>query len=854
MLDKLEKMWFDPAVIPFDTPLCEDGIQHDILDDRFMVPQATVDLDGMWELTNAEDADWENAIAAKVPGTIVSAFMAAGKLEDIRKEKNVDIARDLCFRSWKLRRTFKTERKLFKSMLSFEGVANECSVWLDGQLLGKHAGAFGGPDFVLNNLEAGEHWIEVLVNAIPNTLYQPENGGDDFRCHEPRVRNEFYTMVTPLMNYGHHYVNLPTHGIWRSVRLKETTPCYMDVLVGTKNRSNALNGIVDMYITVKGKICGEICSFNGEIVPVNFDGKSTHFETMVSRKKETESFHLQISIPEAQLWWPHDFGKPNLYHLRLRLDDNTGVQAYYETDFGIRSIEMEETRSRYCKSNWYYAWRFVVNGIPIPIHGENWGMIDATAQAGEKEYRRLLELAQQEHCNMLRVWGNGVIEIERFYELCDQMGIMVFQEWPLSSITHNKRKLQLMHDTVERNMIHLRNHSCIVLWCGGNELDYDATSPLHNGIRMLGRMAYELDGTRPFHISEEWGGSFHEYPVFWGGKDLEGQLATHTIFLGEFGLAAMPCYESVLQYLPDAERDKWPSEKGSVLRYHTPMFDNSDDLQRIMNYASEMMPLDSLEHFCLGSQLGQVVGVRHNIEFQRCGWPEDTTGSIHYKLNEMYPAVSWGAIDHYGVPRMVHYFIENACRPQYACLVVEAFNLKGKDIAFPVHLLDDNFQMKNKPWRVTVTAYDYLLRIIKRQTYTGQGSIMQNERIGMFELDKSQTESTPLLIHVELENNGKQSSTFYWFNFKEHPGCLMKLPRTELDAIWGENSVVIHNRGDVPAVGVHFDGWHALKNGMVEDNFFWLNPGETRTLAFQIPEHDNLRIACWNGEIDKQSN
>lgn len=847
-LDELEKLWFAPSVIPFETPLNENGLQHGLLDGRFRCVLDRVNLDGNWEMLGAEETDWAKAIRADIPCTVYVPLMRAGLLPDLYKEKNVELARAACFRSWRFRKCFTLKNTMEHAVLSFEGVANECTVWLDGELLGRHAGAFGGPDFELDGLTAGEHLLEVLLDAIPDEPYMPEDGSDDFRCHEPHVRREFYTMVTPLINYGHHYVNLPSHGIWRSVYLKETMPAKLNVLAGAKNLANARRGIVDLFVTVEGMTPGAECTLNGEITPWNFEGKPLHFENLVSAQTQKGQFHLQVTVPDAKMWWPKGYGEPNLYNLRLRFDDERGAQGYYETRFGIRTVEMEETASRFRPINWYYAWRFVINGVPMPIHGQNWGMLDSTNEKTEADYARMLKLAEREHCNMLRVWGNGVIEISKFYEMCDEMGMMVFQEWPLSACSHYTRKLQLMHDTVVRNMLVLRNHPSIVLWCGGNELNYQKHQPTHNGIRMLGRIAYELDGTRPFHISEDWGGSFHEYPVFWGGKELEGQLSTKSIFLGEFGLAATPCYESVLHYLPEAEKIAWPPEKGSVMRYHTPMFDNSDDYERIARYAAEMMPLDSLEHFCLGSQLGQVVAIRHSCEYQRCGWPNDCTGVLHYKLNEMYPSISWGTVDCYSVPRMAHYFIENTYRPQHACLLMNTFKVRGKAAEWPVHVLDDQMVLKKAEWHVDVKAYDASLRLIKEQTYSGAELMGQNTRIGTFALDAEQTDTAPLMLYVRLTTPQGSSSTFYWLNFKDNPGGLMKLPRTELSAAWSSDYVTIRNTGRYPAVGVHFEGWEALRHGFVEDSFFWMEPGEERTLTIENPENHPLRLECWNAD------
>lgn len=831
-LDALEKLWYAPESTPFEAPLCEEGVVTLRLRPGFRPALFSMSLNGDWKMTESSCPDWENAYPAQIPTTVYKTLMDAGVIPDIYLEKNVELARPYCFKSWSFHRAFTLDRALKRAKLSFSGVANVCRVILDGELLGSHEGAFGGPDFVLENLQAGEHLLELQLEAIPDEPYFSPTDPEDSMIYseEPIIREECLHTVTPLINYGWHYVNLPSFGIWRDVTLEEVLPTELSVFAAACDLAHAQRGEIDISVDMEHLVPDEHGCLSGEIHPVNFDTKPIHFDVPVTAKKEKQTFHLRMRIPEARMWWPIGYGEQNLYRMELRYDTVRGTQGFAEVRFALRTIEMEPVRLP-CANNWVYAWKFVVNGVPFPVHGQNWGMMDSASETTRSDYRRMLLLAKNSHCNMLRIWGNGVVEQDFVYDLCDELGILVFQEWPLSAPTCATRSYTQLYEMVVRNMRMLRNHPSIAIWCGGNELDYQTDSPCNAILRMMGRLSYELDGTRPFHLSEDWGGSYHCYPVFWNKQPLERSLDLRTVFLGEFGLAATPCLDTVLHYLPEQERGIWPLPKDSAFRYHFPMFGNNEDYERIERYVAECAPLDSLEHFCMGSQLGQVIAVRHNCEFQRCGWPDRCTGVLHYKLNEMYPAVSWGAVDYYGVPRMVYYFMQDVFRPQHACLLFQRLECYGEAISLPVHLLDDTGALGE--WKVTVSAWNEELKLVTQNVWSGVGAKNGSERIAVLKLTEEQTRSTPLLLHVRLDMPEGSHSTFYWMNFAKKPGCMLTLPRTELQTRWEDGRATVKNTGAVPAVGVHFLGWEALRETIMSDSFFWLDPGEETTVCYE---------------------
>jgi beta-mannosidase len=256
------------------------------------------------------------------------------------------------------------------------------------------------------------------------------------------------------------------------------------------------------------------------------------------------------------------------------------------------------------------------------------------------------------------------------------------------------------------------------------------------------------------------------------------------------------------------------------------------------------MPQDSLENFVLGSQLAQATGVRHTLERARTRYPE-CTGALYYKMNDNYPAASWASVDWYGAPKLSHYVFQDAFAPLHACLVFSTLNPAGEPVEQPVFLLDDAGALQNKEWEVRVRAFGPDLQVVKQQKFAGSGGIDKVKRLGTFSLDAGQTKTTPLLTVVEVwTDEEKASRTFYWSNYEAAPGCLTDLPGAAVSMSVDEDAVVLVNEGPTPAVGVHVERPGHAHTFTADDNFLWLDPGESARIA--VSHTKGLSLGGWN--------
>jgi len=834
-LDEIEREEFAPRFTPWD-----DEAELVALDDSHTThPQGmeVLSLDGPWQLAEGGKladrlgGQWSDAIPANVPGSVHTALVAAGIIPDPTFGLNQAIAREESFKTWWMRCDFPCPAKVRGDALMFEGVANRCTVWLNGKMLGGHEGMFGGPDFDIAGLLRANNTLIVRLEPIPFESWNPSGTNPD---------NNGSWMGTVVFNnvYGWHYSNLPSLGIWRSVSIRDKPPVRLEHPFATTVDAQA--GIVELSLRFVGKSEGWSGMLSGSVEPENFAGRRYSFKYRVDSDTVALKKSLRFGVPDPKLWWPVDMGDQNLYRVTLSfLPDGGGEADVHSFTLGLRTIAMAPLPQGPQPD--LYNWTFLINGEPMFIKGSNWCTLDPLMDFRRERYERFIKLAAMQHIQMLRPWGSGMPETDDFYDLCDRYGILVMQEWPTAWNSHVTQPYGMLEETVRRNTLRMRNHPSLAMYGAGNE----SGQPFGPAIDMMGRLSIELDDTRPYHRAEPWGGSLHNYNCYWGREHLDHNLNMTSIFFGEFGLACSPVYESLRRYLPEDEQDLWPPREDGAFAYHTAVFNKYEGVSRLMQYANYFVPADcTLEDYTVGSQLSQAVGIRHTLERARCRWPE-STGALYYKLTDNYPAASWACVDWYGAPKIGHYFFQDSFAPLHACVLFKSLNNMGTPLDLPVYLLDDAAELASASWRVLVRAYDGGLQLIKSADFEGRGGVASPHALGDFSLSYAQTDTVPLFVVAEVWKEGALADrTFYFVNYEADKGSLFNLPRSALRLEVDGSKAVVSNTGSLPAVAVHVSRPGHLDIFEVSDNYFWLDAGESATL--EVNSAEGLTVGAWN--------
>ena len=788
-------------------------------------------LDGTWKMTAtgkvaelAAGKGWEKAYDATVPGSIYTPLVEAGVIPDPYVGDNMKRANQQSQKSWYFLKTFTYEGKGDRVQLDFEGICNVADIYLNGKKISSHEGMFGGPFVdVTNIIKKGENTL--MVHLYPAKDY---NQTVVFNC-----------------SYGWHYAKLFPLGIWQSVTVRDVPSVTLDSpFITTVDHTK---GTVDLAIELDkqagSSIAGELTV---SFTPKNFTGTASYFtKTISAGNVDSATLRYRCDIPDFKLWWPNGYGEQNLYVMKVTFKASDGTVSYSESDFGIRTLDYKALPAG--ESQNAYNRVFVINGTDIYMKGAGWCTLDSMMRFTREDYDRVLSRAHDAGINYFRAWGGGLVETEEFYDLCDEYGICIYQEWPCCWDSTNTQPAEVLYETVILGAKRLRNRASLVVWGGGNEGVAPYTDKVLNH---MGKLTYETDGTRDFWRQDGGTGGTqitHDH-IWWSGASPEHYIKTYANFLNlnltEYGLGAMMNMDSIAKYATAEEMAQWPISQRGVISYHTATFNGFEgwnpspygyDIDTHLHYANTFIKTDSLADLVRGSQLAQAQADYLPAMNARINYPYSSMNVV-YKLNDNYPGASWAIVDWYGAPKIAYYMMQDAYRSLMAAPKTDHYNTynaagESEALTIPVHVLDDLDALKGKEWSVKVTAYGEDLSVVKTQTFAGSGSVKTVGKAGDFTLTAEQTDHTPLTVTFDLYVEGKYiNRSFVYYNYEYEPGSLFYLPRTSLTYSVSGNTVTVKNTGKLPAVGVELLTSDTSKL-VASDNFFFLAAGEIVTLT-----------------------
>jgi len=869
-----------------------------------------------WYAHGFDRGDWDEV---RVPSTVQKSLVDLGKLPDPHWNTNTideleEYGEPKEFPAW-FRRT-RTERRDWWFAKSFElpeawsgrrltlrfgGLDYSGTVFLNGRSLGHHAGMFGGPDLDISGLArfGGEEVNELVVRI--DQAPQSWNG-----------------KLKGSPGFGWHYGHLISLGIWQDVTVTAEPdvsvlhPCVITQSIDAGSArlriEYELNSLLPERTGVRVELgirrTGNASDRTAEIEEGSEENEPCGSQELTFRTEAwieygLSRFAAEVSLPDPALWWPVGYGDPNLYALSLSVYAAEGEgereerRALHRTQvpFGIRTLEMTPVPE--AKPDEHYRWQFVVNNVPMFVKGANWCWPEPMLEQSEERYERLLELARRGGVQMLRAWGGGLVESDFFYDLCDRKGIMVYQEFPLCWGPPDSpyTDLGVLDRQVSRSVKRLRSRPSLVMWGGGNENGRHGGAD--EGLFLVGRRCRGLDPSRPFHRTDPWGGSVHNWDVYHGGEPLEeSTLGMPSVFYGEYGIPSQPDRASCLRYMPAEELETFPpTERSRGWKAHFHQF-GLKDIIKVMRYGA-YGPIRSWDDYILYSQSAQGNSIAFTGDVQRAGSGSGKTGFWYYKFSELFPGHSWGIVDFYGTPKLSYYRARQTCLPRSAfavCGRTEGWGA-GEALEFSLHVANDTLEVLAGA-SVNVVLYGSSLQKLHRLTLSevqlaaGETAELPCEPI---KLPDDAAVLSPFLLAISLrdDNGNLLSDRWYAFNgqpktrelsefeqrhrgsaneypdgeaeqaFKLYAGLpdapLRRLPQTRLE--WtiehGEKggAISVRNLGGLPAYRVIVEGFPSDWDCFLEDNDFGLHPGEERVIEFDGQASEllvSVRIGAWN--------
>ena len=597
-------------------------------------------------------------VSATVPGSVYHDLLTAGQIPDPFYRDNENEALKIMDNDFVYSRSFTVPASLLENdavVLRCDGLDTLATVTVNGTVVGTAKNMHRTYEFdVKSVLQAGENTISVKFDSP--TRYIKEAYAQN------RADGSSDAMVGfPLLRKAHCMFGwdwgprLPDAGIWRDIRI-----------LGIKTAR-----IRDVYVVQhheSGKVTLEVSTHVTEITgsaPVSVKVTAPDGTVFTAQGE-----HALIEIENPQLWWPNGLGQQPLYQVEVTLGE--GLDSWCKR-VGLRTLTV--TRK---KDQWGESFSHCVNGVNVFAMGADYIPEDnLLPRVNPQRTRRLLEDAKAANMNCIRVWGGGYYPEDYFYDTCDELGLLVWQDFMFACAVYN-----LTEDFEENiraefvdNIRRLRHHASLALWCGNNEMEqFVAVGEWVSSLRQKADYIKMYEYILPKVLKDEdpqtfyWpaspssGGSFdepqdpnrgdvHYWDVWHGLKPFTDYRNYLFRYVSEFGFQSFPCMETIEAFTAPEDRNVF----SYVMEKHQR---NASANGRIVSYLSQMYLYPSeLTNLVYASQLLQAQAMQYGVEhWRRNRNDERCMGAVVWQLNDCWPVASWASIDYYGRWKALHYY------------------------------------------------------------------------------------------------------------------------------------------------------------------------------------------------------
>jgi beta-mannosidase len=672
-------------------------------------------LAGAWEFRQADLEEW---LPARVPGGVHTDLLDQGRIPDPFIADNEKRVQWVAESNWVYRRSFSCTPELFteeKILLVCDGLDTLATIAVNGHELGHTDNMFRRYEWEIKsflNIDG--------ANEITVTFFSPVK----YTAEKQKIRS--LPGVLQAIPGGPHLrkapcqfgwdwgPQLPPIGIWKEIRLEG----YTEARISNIN----LQQIHDYgNVTVIVRVSVQRWVENPMTLGVRITTpKGEIFEKEAAIPIQCEG-EVNIPIPNPDLWWPNGYGGQPLYQVDISLvrDDptNRGMLDQHRYQIGLRTIELRQKQDE-----WGRSFAFDVNGIEVLCKGSNWIPADSfPSRITDEHLKFLIRSAAETHQNMLRVWGGGFYEEDRFYDLCDRYGILVWQEFIFSCSIYpldDPDFIENVHLEVVENIRRLRHRASLALWCGNNEMewgwvDWNWNRPELQDLKAAYNQFFH-------HTLPEWchtedpdhsywpsspssntpfvdpngqrQGDSHYWDVWHGRKPFSSYRDQYPRFMSEFGFQALPPLATIRTYADEAD---WNMTAYIMEQHQKNASGNSLMVGQMLD--TFRLPKDFISMVYLSMSL-QAEGIRYGVEHWR-RHPQRVAGILYWQLNDCWPVASWSSLDYFGRWKALHY----AARRFYAPLLL---SIEDKSPKQKVYISNDLLEPREGTVNWSLEALD----------------------------------------------------------------------------------------------------------------------------------------------------
>jgi beta-mannosidase len=630
-------------------------------------------LDQKWEFRLAADQESPQAditpqkwYPATIPGTVHTDLLNADLIPDPFYGKNEIDLQWIGQRDWEYQTQFDFPSEMeteTTTYLIFKGLDTFAHIYLNGELIGKTENMFINYRFtVTDRLKEKNNVLKIVFKSALNTARKLiDEHGELFSARWPERSYARKAQYSFGWDWGPSF---PTAGMWKPLYLEQNTGITIEAC-----------GISTFELSLKeAKLLIDLELAGRAVLAETIEIELSNKKHMVKERFPLDNqlmFRNQITVPNPALWWPRGYGEQNLYNLKVTLlDISENILDQCQRKTGIRTIELdlgnEDNR----------AYRFMVNNKPVYAKGANWIPCDSfLPRISDETYERLVTDAANANMNMLRVWGGGIYEQDIFYELCDSLGIMVWQDFMFACATYweDPDHLASIGIEVKQNIQRLQHHPSIALWCGNNENEWiwyrSGLGPYTEmpGFRIFHEILPDLVQTydpfrtywptSPFGEDEdpnsEFTGNRHSWDIWSRWVDYTDVDEDRSLFVTEFGFQGPANVDTLNAVIPDDQR----SPQSEIFEFHNKQTEGNERLFRFL--AAHLPVKMKWDEFIYLTQLNQGLALKTCLEHWRHRWPE-TSGSIIWQMNDCWPVTSWSLVDSELSAKLAYFFVKNA--------------------------------------------------------------------------------------------------------------------------------------------------------------------------------------------------
>ncbi len=792
-----------------------------------------LDLAGTWTLS---EIGGNHTCPFIAPGDVFSALLAAKLIPDPYWGKNEELVQWVIERDWAIERTIDVSAALLTSAnvyLNADSLDTFTDISINGTMVGSTANQFRRHRFdVKSALKVGSNTVRILfrsaakegaARAARQPYPIPANG------YTVGARIPHYNLLRKAQCHGgwDWGISLFTCGVYDDLSLRGTTAARIEHVYTAQAHSAG-----QVTVTVTAEV--EAVAAGATTFSIQLGEQSLALPVQLTKGANTVSGSITISNPK--LWWPNGHGTQPLYDLTVSIGDEISRKRLALRDLVVLNEKDARGTSMVIQ----------VNGRAIFAKGANWIPSDAMpSRQTDARFRDHLDSAAAVGMNIIRVWGGGQFERHAFYDMCDELGLMIWHDFMFSCALYPADKAWLAEIRLEvtYQIKRLRDHGSIALWCGDNEvvgaltwfkeskasrdryiIDYARQS------QVLGDAVEQADGTRMFwpsspcagpgDFSDCWhddrNGDMHYWEVWHGSKPFDSYYDVTPRFCSEFGYQSFPSLDTVKKYCPPEEFNV----TSPVMEWHQR---NDGGNQRINEMFSRYFRLPSaFPAFLYLSQVQQALAIKIAVEHWRHLQPT-CMGTIYWQLNDNWPVASWSSLEYSGKWKQLHYH----ARRFFAPVIVSAFQTKTDELELWV--TND----RPEPATATVTAqvigFDGTIIGSEKLTITvaaGSAQLLTKRPVSTFAATVAERGTRFLQLSLSAQAGGSSFTHVNTHVFTEYKRCTLADAKITMQV----RDFTVTLTTDKPALFVHVNADDLA--GEFDDNSLTLLPGQPRTLTF----------------------